>query len=281
MSATRLSEAHAAIDLDEPIDLRDRKAEHIRLALDRRMQFDSHPFDAWRFGHEALPELDWDEMDLSTEFLGRKLAAPILISCMTGGTEIAGRINRHLAIAAEATGVAVGVGSQRKALEDPARAETFRVRDLAPSVPLLANLGAVQLNYGIGLDGCRRAVDMIGADALVFGGGIGEHAPAIRARICEGMGWCGLRLDRSRNEAAVQVAPGEAVRISDASAPMLASRATAMTTASGPNPTSRITRLTAIHPAISNTIQARISSPDGRVAVAWPNDPSGSAVARW
>lgn len=168
MSATRLSEAHAAIDLDEPIDLRDRKAEHIRLALDRRMQFDSHPFDAWRFGHEALPELDWDQIDLSTEFLGRKLEAPLLISCMTGGTEIAGRINRHLAIAAEATGVAVGVGSQRKALEDPARAETFRVRDLAPSVPLLANLGAVQLNYGIGLDGCRRAVDMIGADALVF-----------------------------------------------------------------------------------------------------------------
>ena len=59
-----------------------------------------------------------------------------------------------------------------------------------------------------------------GADALVFGGGIGEHAPAIRARICEGMDWCGLRLDRSRNEAAVQVAPGEAVRISDASAPI-------------------------------------------------------------
>ena len=59
-----------------------------------------------------------------------------------------------------------------------------------------------------------------GADALVFGGGIGEHAPAIRARICEGMGWCGLRLDRSRNEAAVQVAPGEAVRISEASAPI-------------------------------------------------------------
>ena len=59
-----------------------------------------------------------------------------------------------------------------------------------------------------------------GADALVFGGGIGEHAPAIRARICEGMSWCGLRLDRSRNEAAVQVAPGEAVRISEASAPI-------------------------------------------------------------
>jgi acetate kinase len=59
-----------------------------------------------------------------------------------------------------------------------------------------------------------------GADALVFGGGIGEHAPAIRARICEGMGWCGVRLDRPRNDAAVQVVPGEAVRISEASAPI-------------------------------------------------------------
>ncbi len=132
------------------------------------MQGGASAFDDYRFGHEALPELDFDSIDLSTEFLGRRLKAPLLISCMTGGTEIAARINRNLALAAEATGVAVGVGSQRKALEDPAKADTFRVRDLAPSVPLLANLGAVQLNYGIGLDECRQAVDMIEADALVF-----------------------------------------------------------------------------------------------------------------
>ncbi len=166
--AAERPEALSAPSIETMLEARDRKAEHIRLALDRSMQFESHPFDAWRFEHEALPELDWDQIDLTTEFLGRTLAAPLLISCMTGGTEVAGRINRNLAIAAEAVGVAVGVGSQRKALEDPARADTFRVRDLAPSVPLLANLGAVQLNYGVGLDDCLRAVDMIGADALVF-----------------------------------------------------------------------------------------------------------------
>jgi isopentenyl-diphosphate delta-isomerase len=147
---------------------RDRKAEHIRLALDARMQLGSNAFDEYRFGHEALPEIDMAEVDTSVEFLGRRLAAPLLISCMTGGTEAAGEINRNLAAGAERTGVAVGVGSQRKALEDPAKADTFRVRAAAPSVPLLANLGAVQLNYGMGVRECRQAVDMIEADALVL-----------------------------------------------------------------------------------------------------------------
>lgn len=148
--------------------LRDRKAEHIRLALDERMQLGTSPFDEYLFSHEALPEIDMAEIDLSVEFLGRRLAAPLLISCMTGGTEIAGTINRNLAAAAERTGIAVGVGSQRKALEDPAKADTFRVREAAPSIPLLANLGAVQLNYGMGVRECRQAVEMIGADALVL-----------------------------------------------------------------------------------------------------------------
>jgi isopentenyl-diphosphate delta-isomerase len=147
---------------------RDRKAEHIRLALEKRMQLGVNYFDEYRFEHEALPEIDFDSIDLSTEFLGHTLAAPLLISCMTGGTEMAGTINRNLAAAAEATGVAVGVGSQRKALEDPAKADTFRVREVAPSIPLLGNLGAVQLNYGMGIEQCRQAVEMIGADALVL-----------------------------------------------------------------------------------------------------------------
>ncbi|MEE8137848.1 MAG: type 2 isopentenyl-diphosphate Delta-isomerase [Thermoanaerobaculia bacterium] len=147
---------------------RDRKAEHIRLALDRRMQVQANFFDEYYFEHQALPEIDLAEIDLSTTFLGRKLSAPLLISCMTGGTDEATRINRNLALAAEQSGIAVGVGSQRKAIEDPTLAESFRVRSLAPSVPLLANLGAVQLNYGFGLEECRAAVEMIEADALVF-----------------------------------------------------------------------------------------------------------------
>lgn len=149
-------------------DLKDRKAEHIRLALDEQMQLAASPFDDYRFGHEALPEIDLAEVDTSVDFLGRRLSAPLLISCMTGGTESARRINRNLAAAAEERGVAFGVGSQRKALEDPSMVPTFAVRDVAPTIPLLANLGAVQLNYGMGVEHCRAAVEMIGADALVL-----------------------------------------------------------------------------------------------------------------
>lgn len=147
---------------------RDRKAEHIELALDPRSQLLPSAFDGWRLEHQALPEIDLAEVDCSTTFLGRQLALPLLVSCMTGGTPQAAAINRNLALGAEASGVALGVGSQRKAIEEPALAATFRVREWAPTVPLLANLGAVQLNYGFGLDECRRAVEMIDADALVL-----------------------------------------------------------------------------------------------------------------
>lgn len=147
---------------------RDRKAEHLKLALEGRAQHGGNFFEAYYFEHEALPEIDLDTVDTSAMFLGKPLRAPLLISCMTGGTEEAGRINRNLAAGAEAVQIALGVGSQRKAIENPDQAGTFQVRDQAPSIPLLANLGAVQLNYGFGLAECRRAVDMIEADALVF-----------------------------------------------------------------------------------------------------------------
>lgn len=149
-------------------ELRDRKAEHIRLALEERMQLGHSFFDDYRFEHAALPEIDFEAIDISVDFLGRRLAAPLLISSMTGGTAEAGLINRNLAAGAERTGIAVGVGSQRKALEDPTKAETFRVRAVAPSAVLLANLGAVQLNYGMGVRECRQALEMIGADGLIL-----------------------------------------------------------------------------------------------------------------
>lgn len=147
---------------------RDRKLEHIELSLDRRMQLESRFFDRYAFVHEALPELDMDAIDLTVPFLGKELQAPLLVSCMTGGTGSATSINRHLAEGAERAGIALGVGSQRKAIEDPSTAASFVVRDHAPTVPLLGNLGAVQLNYGFGLEHCRQAVDMIGADALAL-----------------------------------------------------------------------------------------------------------------
>ena len=93
---------------------------------------------------------------------------PLIVASMTGGTEPARTINRVLATAAQEMGVGIGVGSQRAAIEDPSLSATYQVRDIAPDVLLLANLGAIQLNYGYGIDECRRAVDMIKADALIL-----------------------------------------------------------------------------------------------------------------
>lgn len=162
-----MTESHQAVS-PAPAEDRDRKAEHLRLALEPGMQTGERFFDRLAFRHAALPEIDRADIDLRTTFLGKTLGAPLLVSCMTGGTEEAARINRNLALAAEACGVALGVGSQRKAIEDPSQADTFRVREQAPTIPLLANLGAVQLNYGYGIDECRQAVEMIGADALAL-----------------------------------------------------------------------------------------------------------------
>ncbi len=144
-----------------------RKAEHIRINLEEDVRSAaSTGLDNLRLTHEALPELDLREVDASVALFGRLLAAPVLISSMTGGTSEANRINRHLAEAAQAEGVAIGVGSQRAALEHPEQARSFQIRRHAPDVLLFANLGAIQLNYGYGLDECQRAVDMIQADAL-------------------------------------------------------------------------------------------------------------------
>lgn len=147
----------------------ERKADHIRVNLEEDVDSGLiSGFESLRFEHNALPQLDLDEIDLSQEFLGHHLAAPLLISSMTGGTAQAGEINRNLAIAAQSSGIAMGLGSQRAAIEDPGLADTFNVRGLAPDVLLFANLGAVQLNYGYGADEAQRAIDMIEADALVL-----------------------------------------------------------------------------------------------------------------
>lgn len=145
-----------------------RKGEHLLLAASEAMQLRRNYFEHYVFEHNALPDLDLDEIDTSVEFLGRRLSAPLVISGMTGGTEDAWRINRTLAEAAAARGLALGVGSQRAAIEDPSTAWTFQVRHVAPECPLLANLGAVQLNCGYGIKECHEAVEMIGADALVL-----------------------------------------------------------------------------------------------------------------
>ena len=146
-----------------------RKADHIRINLDEDVRSSvTTGLERFRFIHQALPEVNLEDVDLSQQLFGRQVRVPLLISSMTGGTAEAGRINRTLAEAAQASGVVMGVGSQRAALAQPEVAETFQVRRYAPDAVLLANLGAVQLNYGYTVDHCRRAVDMIEADALIL-----------------------------------------------------------------------------------------------------------------
>jgi len=151
-------------------DIERRKADHIRINLEEDVGFDrlTTGLEHYRFVHQALPELDLAAVDLSTTAFGRPMQAPLLISSMTGGTERAHMINHCLATAAQASGIAMGLGSLRAALENPELLSSFRVRHVAPDIPLLANLGAVQLNYGITVDDCRRAVEMVGADALIL-----------------------------------------------------------------------------------------------------------------
>lgn len=153
---------------EQPPDIGQRKADHIRINLEENVQFPrlTTGLERYRFIHQALPELDLAEIDMRLSLFGRELAAPLLISSMTGGTEQARVINLRLAAAAQSHGIAMGLGSQRAALEQPALAPTFQVRPAAPDILLFANLGAVQLNYGYGVDECQRAVAMVEADAL-------------------------------------------------------------------------------------------------------------------
>ncbi len=151
-----------------PID--QRKADHIKINLEKDVRSTlTTGLENYHFVHEALPELDLKRVDPSLSLFGKRLAAPILISSMTGGTEEAGEINQRLAEAAQEMKIAMGVGSQRAALEHPEQTPTFSItRKVAPDILLFANLGAVQLNYNYGIDECRRAVDMIQADALIL-----------------------------------------------------------------------------------------------------------------
>ena len=152
---------------DDPI--RDRKDQHLDVVLagGGRHARDAG-FDAIRFVHEALPDLDHAKIDLGADFLGRRLQAPLLISSMTGGPSRAEAINAHLAEAAQTLGIALAVGSQRAALEGGVGSGLDQsLRRRAPDTPILANIGAAQLTRGFGVEEARRVIDMIGADALI------------------------------------------------------------------------------------------------------------------
>ncbi|MGG6268449.1 type 2 isopentenyl-diphosphate Delta-isomerase [Leptolyngbya sp. AN03gr2] len=151
-------------------ETQNRKADHLRVCLEDDVQCreTTTGLEKYHFTHCCLPELDRAEIDIRTTFLNKPLSAPILISSMTGGTELAKKINYRLAAIAQEYQLAMGVGSQRVAIENPGVADSFELRAIAPDALLFANLGAVQLNYTYGIDQCLKAVDLLEADALIL-----------------------------------------------------------------------------------------------------------------
>lgn len=147
-----------------------RKADHIRINLEEDVSFKrlTTGLEHYFFMHQALPELNLDEIDTHTALFGKRLQTPLFISSMTGGTERATEINRILATAAQEVGMAMGLGSQRAAIEDDTLAQSFRIRQYAPTALIFANVGAVQLNYGYEARHLQKAVDMAEADALIL-----------------------------------------------------------------------------------------------------------------
>jgi len=147
-----------------------RKDEHIHVNLneDVRAKGIQSGFERYRLLHCAAPEINLDEVDTSVELLERKLHSPILISSMTGGTALAKKINARLARVAQEHRFAMALGSCRLLLEDDSVLRSFAVRKHAADILLFANLGAVQLNYGVSVDDCRKLVDVLEVDALVL-----------------------------------------------------------------------------------------------------------------
>jgi len=147
-----------------------RKQRHIRLSLDEDVESDiGTGFEDVRLVHRALPEIDLEDVSTETELFGKRLASPLIISAITGGTEYAKEINATLASAAEDFGIGIGVGSQRIAIENPSMKHTFSiVRERAPSSLVLGNIGCPQLSMGWGVEEARSCVDMIEADALAI-----------------------------------------------------------------------------------------------------------------
>lgn len=161
------NQEHQFVEEVTPLELR--KSDHIRINLNEDVRSGlSTGLEHYNFIHRAIPELDLQEVDTGISVFGKHLNTPILISSMTGGTSEAARINKILAAAAQEAHIAMGIGSQRIAIENPELSETFKVRDVAPDILLFANLGAIQLNYGYGVRECQQAVDMIKADALIL-----------------------------------------------------------------------------------------------------------------
>jgi isopentenyl-diphosphate Delta-isomerase len=159
---------------DRPSDIeiiKQRKRDGIEIPLNNDVQAKttSTYLEYVKLIHNALPELDYDEIDISTTFLKRKFSAPIIVDSMTGGAPEAAKINGRLGELAEKYGFAMGLGSQRAGLESKELAETYSIaRKNAPSAFLIANIGGAQLAKGLTIDNIKKIIDMIQADALII-----------------------------------------------------------------------------------------------------------------
>lgn len=150
---------------------RKRKSDHIRIATTYNVQARNVTtgFEDIHLIHRALPEINREEIQLSTSVFGHRFSAPIIVNAMTGGTHEAEKINAVIATAVERLGLGMGVGSQRAALEDKSLERTFSiVRKKAPTAFLMANIGGIQLAREYTVNDAKKAMDMIGADALAI-----------------------------------------------------------------------------------------------------------------
>jgi len=146
-----------------------RKNDHLNINLNQDVKSSNTTgLEKFRLIHTALPELDLGTIDTTIEIFKKRLDFPLLISSMTGGTKTSADFNRIFADAAEKHGIAIGVGSQRIAIDNSEKMETFKIRKYAPTTLIFSNLGAIQLNYGFDYSLCQKAVDTIEADALIL-----------------------------------------------------------------------------------------------------------------
>ena len=148
----------------------ERKLKHIEICLEYPVEYTTktNGFEFIDWVYNALPEVSLEGINLETQFLGKTLKAPILIGAMTGGAERAAKINRNLAIAANYLGIGMMLGSQRVMLENVAARASFQIRDLAPNILLIGNIGVAQFRKGYGAAQARAAIELVGADAIAF-----------------------------------------------------------------------------------------------------------------
>lgn len=162
---------HPARHQDDRSATVNRKQQHVEITVHQDVGYKSKTtgFEQYDFVHTAVPELNLSDIDTTTTFLHKSIGMPLMITGMTGGYQGAVRINGDLARVCEERRLALGVGSQRQALEDDSQLESYRiVRKHAPTIPIVGNIGAAQVAKGLDENAVRRLVDLIEADALAI-----------------------------------------------------------------------------------------------------------------